>query len=140
MLLISASWCLDTDPYGGLRRESIEIPRPFSSPMRLAWLSRLLPRLSMSSLAVRGPVTGCVKCACITNSLGPNILMSCFGRSHFFPTAFGANEVVAVFDRRKSCRRPLISPDRFSTTVAIIASLISPCLSIREKKYGTTNA
>lgn len=36
ILLISASCCLDDDPYGGLRRESIEIPRPFSSPMRLA--------------------------------------------------------------------------------------------------------
>lgn len=136
LLLISAS-CLFARPYGGLLRESIEIPRPFSSPMRLARLSERLNRLS---LAVRGPVTGLVKCACIANSFGPNILISCLGWAHFFPAVFGANDVVAVLDRKNSCSRPLINPDRFKTTVAIMASLISPCLSIKEKKNGTTNA
>jgi hypothetical protein len=45
-----------------------------------------------------------------------------------------------VFDLRKSCNKPLINPDRFNTTVAIIDSLISPCPRIKDPKNGKTNA
>jgi hypothetical protein len=50
------------------------------------------------------------------------------------------NDVAAVFDLRKSCNRPLINPDKFKTTVAIMASLISPGAPTKDPKYGMTKA
>ena len=107
---------------GGLRIDSMLLTRPFSfsNPTKL---DRLSVRLASSLGGERGPGTGSIKWLWNANSLGPQILISCF---FWFLELLGANEVVAVFARRNNCSRPLINPDRFTTTVAIMESLRSP--------------
>ena len=45
-----------------------------------------------------------------------------------------------MLDLKNNCNRPVIKPERFSTTVAIIAALISPLPIVCETKYGITKA
>lgn len=114
-------------------------PVSFSKPTKLDRLSDLLSNCLGGD---PGPGTGSTIWLLNTNSLGPQILISCF----FWSLALlGANDVVAVFARRNNCRRPLINPDRLTTTVAIMANLISPFPgppgpSTSETNHGMTNA
>jgi hypothetical protein len=52
----------------------------------------------------------------------------------------GPKEVVAVFDLRNKYNKPFISPDRFRTTVAIMAAFKSESLITTVTKNGITNA
>lgn len=85
----------------------------------------MLEVLLEKSISPSGPETGSARCIRKASSLGPKILISCFWRSHALPI-FGPKELVVVLVRRNMCIRPVISPDRFKTTVAIIDVLKSP--------------
>lgn len=87
---------------------------------------------------LRGPETGCNICPPNPRSFGPHILISCF-----LPlqpgVPFGRNEVVAVFERRKSCKTPVMRPVRFRTTVAIIEVTNVGSLTAKVANHGITN-
>lgn len=68
---------------------------------------------------LRGPETGCNICLPNPRSFGLHIFIS-------YPlplqpgVPFGRKEVAPFFERRNRCKRALIKPERFRTTVAII--------------------
>jgi hypothetical protein len=119
---------------GEVFSDSMLIILPFSEPIKHA----LLVAGFDNARCDLGPVTGSSRWLRIPNSFGPKIRMWCF-RSHSRP-CFAPKDVATVFDLRKSCNNPVINPDKFRTTVAIIASLRFPGAPTKDPKYGMTNA